>query len=67
MDKLPVVIAALVGGAWLWHHLSTHNRRVCPRCKGTGRVKSGVFGERFRQCPRCNGAQYVRGWGGRSE
>ena len=67
METLFWLAAALLGGAWLWHHLSTHNRRTCPKCKGAGRLRSGVFGERFRQCPRCGGATWIRGLGGRPE
>lgn len=67
MDTLAWVGGGLVVVGLVIRHLSTHNRRVCPRCKGAGRLKSGVFGERYRQCPRCKGETYVRGWLGRSE
>lgn len=67
MDTLLLIGAAVVAGVWLLRHLSTHNRRVCPRCGGTGRLTSGVVSKRYRQCPRCKGTTFVRGWGGRPE
>jgi DnaJ-class molecular chaperone len=61
-------LAVGAGGlVWLIRHLSTHNRRTCPRCRGAARIRSGVFGERFRLCPRCKGSGWVRGLGGRPE
>jgi DnaJ-class molecular chaperone len=67
LETLFWLAAALVGGAWLWRHLAAHNRRTCPRCRGAARIRSGVFGERFRLCPRCKGSGWVRGLGGRPE
>ena len=67
MDKLMLAVAVVVAGVWVLRHLSTHNRRVCPRCKGTGKVRSGIFSGRFQQCPRCGGANWIKGWGGRPE
>ena len=67
MDKLMLAVAVVVAGVWVLRHLSAYNRRVCPKCKGTGTVKSWILFGRHRQCPRCGGANWVRGWGGRPE
>ncbi|MBO3751510.1 hypothetical protein J5X84_36020 [Streptosporangiaceae bacterium NEAU-GS5] len=67
MDKLPALILAVAAVLWLLRHLALYNRRNCPSCKGAGKLKSGVFGERWRSCGRCGGSGHVRGWLGRPE
>ena len=50
---------------WAGVHLAVYNRRTCPRCKGTGKLRSGWFSERSRTCPRCGGSGEICGMFGR--
>ena len=50
------------------HHY-VHQKRICPNCRGTGRVERplmpiqrgapGIPHKPMMTCPRCNGARYV--------
>ena len=51
MDKLMLAVAVVVAGVWVLRHLSAYNRRVCPKCKGTGTVKSWILFGRHRHGP----------------
>lgn len=49
---LVIVALVIVAGIAYGMHRSYFNKRVCRRCKGTGKV-SGGWGT-FRDCPVCN-------------
>jgi PHP family Zn ribbon phosphoesterase len=54
-------VVGIGGLVWFGIHLAKYNRRACPRCKGTGKLRSGWISERYRDCPRCGGSGEIRG------
>jgi predicted nucleic acid-binding Zn ribbon protein len=60
-------VVCIGGLVWFGIHLAKFNRRACPRCGGSGKLRSGVFSERFRTCSRCGGSGEIRGWFGRKD
>ncbi len=60
MDKLlPILIIAI--GIWAVVSLVRHPLTKCPKCKGTGEIRSAFFSSRYRPCPRCGRKGEIRG------
>lgn len=55
-----VVVALYVSG-------TRNPLRACPRCKGSGRLRSWFIPWRYRPCPRCGRAGEIRGRFGRKD
>lgn len=51
----------VLGVIWALWELHKFRLKVCPKCKGTGKVYSSMFSRRFMGCPRCARKGEVRG------
>jgi len=56
-----VLILIVLGVLWALWELHRHRFKVCPKCKGSGRVYSSWFSRRYMACPRCARKGEVRG------
>lgn len=67
MDQAILVILGLIVIIAAVASLARHPLTKCPKCNGTGEIRSAWFSSRYRPCPRCGRSGEIRGPFGRKD